>query len=59
MTQSTIPYKMWSGYHPKLTDCLIQDAHLDILHWFSRGKIVIFTLNLKEREIFDISSPFD
>ena len=59
MTQSTIPYKMWREYHPKLTDCLIQDAHLDILHWFSRVEIVIFIINLKERAIFDISSPFD
>ena len=42
MTQSIIPYKMWREYHPKLTNCLIQDAHLDILDWFFRGKNSLF-----------------
>ena len=52
MNQSTIPHKMLREYHPQLIDCLIQDAHLDILDWFFRGKIAFFTLNPKESVIY-------
>ena len=59
MTQSTIPYKMWREYHPKLTDCIIRDAHLGIFDWFLGGKMAFFTLNPKNHAIFDISYPSD
>ena len=42
MNQSTIPHKMLREYHPQLIDCLIQDAHLDILDWFFMGKNSLF-----------------